>query len=105
MVCVVFLLESLVRALVATWAECRDALVKHHAIVTIFATADPTRSWRGWFTVAHHWAILCPSLSFNEDVYKSKSQNEAKKKVDVGHRDLNHMFKMRQAMATYCFGS
>lgn len=41
----------------------------------------------------HHWAILGPSLSFNEDIYKTKSQNETIQKVDIGHRDLIHCSK------------
>lgn len=72
MICVVLHLESLVRALVATWTECRDALIKHHAIVAIFTAADATCSRRWWFAVANHRAILCPSLSLNENIYRTK---------------------------------
>lgn len=65
---VVSLLETLVRAKVSAGTMCRDALIKHDAIVTIITTADPPLIRAGRFAMTDHGACLCPALTLHKNV-------------------------------------
>jgi hypothetical protein len=65
---VVSLLESLIRAQVSARTVCRDALIKHDAVVTVITTADPSLIRAGRFAMADHGACLCPALTLHKDV-------------------------------------